>query len=248
MGEVTGSSGTGAFGMSPSPAATPTKRSVFLEDEKDGTPALAEAGDIPTLTVETAAIDATTAAAVEETRQEFFSVQDAGAANRIEQGQLLLKAQAQLARYGTGTFNAMLVAPRPDGFAFKSPTSGYDLMAEAEGKPKRSHKAKRSTNVTTPGRLNEPQLPMNLDGAASPSAPTVEVPDKLPATLDTSHTHTYVAFRSKGVYIPKADVEGFTQWLQSFSNAALSDQFLAWYYEANPSNREESNETATSIQ
>ena len=100
MSEVTESSGTGAGGMPASPVATPSNRSVFLEDEKEGTSALAEAGDIPTLTVETAVIDATTAAAVKETRQEFFSVRDAGAVNRIEQGQLLLKAQAQLARYG----------------------------------------------------------------------------------------------------------------------------------------------------
>jgi hypothetical protein len=133
---VTESSGMGTGGMPP--VATPSKRSAFLEDETDGTPALAEEGDIPTLTVETAVIDEATAAAVEETRQEFFSVRDAGAVNRIEQGQLLLKAQAQLARYGTGTFNAMLVAPRPDGFGLRSPTSAYDLMAEAEGKPKRS--------------------------------------------------------------------------------------------------------------
>jgi hypothetical protein len=89
---------------------------------------------------------------------------------------------------------------------------------------------------------------MYLDGAASPSEPVIEVPDKLPGTLDTSHTHTYVPFRWKGVYVPKADVEGFTQWLQTFSNAALSDQFLVWYHDANPSNKEESNETNISVQ
>ena len=142
----------------------------------------------------------------------------------------------------------MLVAPRPDGFGLRSPTSAYDLMAEAEGKPKRSHKRKKKSGDGTPGRLNDPQLPMNLDGASSPSEPVTEIPNQLPATLDTSHTHTYVPFRAKGVYIPKADVEGFTTWLQSFSNAALSDQFLAWYREANPNIQEESDETATSIQ
>jgi hypothetical protein len=245
---VTESPGMGPGGMIPGPR--PSKRSAFLDDETDGTPALAEAGDIPTLTVEAPVIDEATAAAVEETRQEFFRVRDAGAANRIKQGHLLLEAQEQLAQYGTGIFTAMLLAARPDGFGFKSPTSAYDLMAEATGKPKRSHKRKNTGGDPTPGRSNaEPTfLPFNPDGASSPSEP-VSIPDELPTSLDTSHTHTYVPFRFKGVYVPKADVEEFTAWLKTFSNSAFSDQFLAWYRTSNPNEqKEKSNETNISIQ
>jgi len=255
MMEVTENSGTGAGGMPPTPVATPSNRLVFLEDEGDGRPALAEAGgNTPTPAVEATdgqLMDEATAAAVQETRLAFFAAWDAGEANRIRQGQLLLKAQAQLAKYGTGTFTAMLFAPRPEGFGFKSATSAYELMAEAEGKSKRSHKRKKLAG-STPGRSNaEPEsLPMNLDGASSSSDPVVGIPDDQPATLDTSHTHTYVPFRCKGIYVPKSDVGGFTTWLQSFSNAALSDQFLAWYQAANTSSRQEekSHETSTSIQ
>ena len=254
MSEVTESSGTGARGMPPSPVAMPSERSVFLEDEKNGRPAPAETGDnASTPMTEVAAapqIDEATHAVVKETLVAFFAVRDSGAANRIQQGHLLLEAQKQLAKYGNGTFNAMLVAPRPEGFAFRSPTSAYDLMAEATGKPKRSHKRKNTGGDPTPGRSNaEPTfLPINLDGASSPSGP-VSIPDELPTGLDTSHTHTYVPFRFKGVYVPKADVEGFTAWLKTFSNAAFSDQFLAWYRTANPNEqKEESNETNISIQ
>lgn len=91
-------------------------------------------------------------------------------------------------------------------------------------------------------------MPINLEGVAYPADPG-GTPDDLPATLDTSHTHTYVPFGFKGVYIPKTDVEGFTTWLQSFSNAVLSDQFLAWYRAANCNpQKEQSNETNSSIQ
>jgi hypothetical protein len=232
--EVTESSGTGAGGMPPTTVAKPGKRLTFLADEAEQ------------LATPPQAIDEATAAALEETRQAFFGVRDAGAPNRIEQGQLLLKAQAQLARYGTGTFTAMLLAPRPKGFALRSASCAYELMAEAAGKPKRSHKtkhgkAKQGTDVSTPGRSNaQPEfLPINLDGASSPVDP-VGIPDDQPAALDTSHTRTYVPFGLKGVYVPKADVEGFTTWLQAFSSAELSTQFLAWYRAANPSSQEES--------
>jgi len=276
--------------MPPTPAAIPRKRLLFPEDENDGAPT--EAGGNSTAPAGEL-LDAATASAVQETRQAFFGVRDAGASNRIEQGQLLRKAQAQLAKYGSGTFTAMLLAPRPAGFAFRSTTSAYDLMAEAEGQPKRSHKATRNTGVSTPGRLNQPPLPLNLEGAAAPTeeakihnslphtldtsdqskrptpgrsnaeaefmlinlegvscpADPGGTPDDLPATLDTSHTPTYVSLGFKGVYIPKTDVEGFTTWLQSFSNAVLSDQFLAWYRAANCNpQKEQSNETNSSIQ
>ncbi|MFI5116870.1 MAG: hypothetical protein ACHP8B_09245 [Terriglobales bacterium] len=253
--EATESSETGAGGLPPTPGATPSKRLRFFEDEGDGPPAPAGAGgNTPTPAVEATdgqTMDDATAAAVRETRLAFFGVRDAGAANRIEQGQLLLAAQAQLAKYGTGTFTAMLVAPRPDGFGFKSATSAYELMAEAEGKPKRSHKAKLSTGVSTPGRSNEATLPLplNLDGASlSPSDPVVGIPDDLPATLDTSHTSVYVRFSVNGVYVPKAQVAGFTAWLRTLSSSALSDQFLALYQAANPSRQEESNAASPSIQ
>lgn len=125
--EVTESSGTGAGGLPPTPGAMPSKRLSFLDGgDWDETPAPAEAGgNTPTPAVEATAgqiMDEATAAAVRETREAFFVARDAGAANRIEQGQLLLAAQAQLAKYGTGTFTAMLLAPRPDGFGFKSAT------------------------------------------------------------------------------------------------------------------------------
>lgn len=271
-------------------ATTPRQRLTFLADEAQVLASPRNAA--PTAQPLCQAIDPATAAAVEETRKAFFGVRDAGASNRIEQGQLLRKAHAQLAKYGTGTFTAMLLAPRPEGFGFKSATCAYDLMAEAEGQPKRSHKSNRNTGVSTPGRLNQAPLPLNIEGAVAPTEeakihnnlpdtldtsdqskrPTpgrsnaeaefmpinlegVSCPadpggpaDDLPANLDTSHTHTYVPFGFKGVYIPKTDVEAFTTWLQSFSNAALSDQFLAWYHEANPSNEEQSNETNSSIQ
>ena len=106
--EVTESSGTRASGNTPPPAVGATGGQI---------------------------LDEATAAAVRETRLAFFGVRDAGAANRVQQGQLLLAAQAQLAKYGTGTFTAMLLAPRPEGFGFKSTSSAYELMAEAEGKP-----------------------------------------------------------------------------------------------------------------
>jgi hypothetical protein len=253
---VTENSGRGFAGVPPTPAALPRKGLVIHEDEedeKDGTPALVEAsGDrtTPAVVATTGQImDQATTAAVEKTRLAFFAAWDEGAANRIRQGQLLLEAQEKLAKYGTGTFNAMLIAARPDGFGFKSPTSAYDLMSEAKGKPKRSHKPKKATGPT-PGRSNgQPEsLPMNLDGAPSPFIP-VEIPADLATALDTSHTHTYVPFRFKGVYVPKADVEGFAAWIEAFSPTQLSAQFLAWYQAANSrSRREESNETTTSIQ
>jgi hypothetical protein len=124
-------------------------------------------------------------------------------------------------------------------------------MAEAEGKPKRSHKAKGSAGDSTPGRSNAQLafLPLNRDGASGPpSDPVVGIPDDLPSTLDTSHTSIYVPFPVKGVYVPKEHEPGFTAWLQSFSRAALSDQFLTWYQEANPSKQEESNAASRFIQ
>ena len=99
-------------------ATTPRQRLTFLEDEAQvlASPRNAVSATEPLCE----AIDPATAAAVKETRQAFFGVRDAGASNRVEQGQLLRKAQAQLAKYGSGTFTAMLLAPRPQGFGFKS--------------------------------------------------------------------------------------------------------------------------------
>jgi hypothetical protein len=113
--EVTESSGTGAGGMPPTPGAASSKRLRFLDDEADGTPTAAAAGgNTPTPAVGATGgqvMDEATAATVRETRLTFFGVRDAGGANRVKQGQLLLEAQEQLAKYGTGTFTAMLVAP-----------------------------------------------------------------------------------------------------------------------------------------
>jgi len=236
--------------MLPFPAQIATKRLVFLENDRDEArpPAPAEASD----DVAGQQIDEATAAKVLETRFAFFAAWDAGAAHRIKQGHLLRAAQAQLAKYGAGTFTAMLLAPRPGGFGFKSATTAYDLIAEAEGKPKRSHKSKAS-KVSTPRRSNQTmaQLPINLDGAKALSVAD-DITENLlglPTTLDTSHTDTYVPFHWKGVYIPKADVEGVKKWLQTISNAELSLQFLSWYRAANVGTlEEESDETNPSIQ
>jgi hypothetical protein len=124
-------------------------------------------------------------------------------------------------------------------------------MAEAEGKPKRAHKAKRSASVSTPGRSNAQPvfLPLNLDGASSfPDDPLVGIPDGQPATLDTSHTSVYVPFPVKGVYVPKVHEPAFTPWLRTLSSSALSAQFLAWYQAANPTRQEESDAASRFIQ
>lgn len=266
MSIVIESSGTGAGGMPPTlPAAIPRKQ---LEGEKDETPpAVPAVADQPQAQTTVAAqeIDEVTAVAVAETRLAYFAVWDAGKANRRKQGSLLLKAQAQLAKYGSGTFTAMLLAPRPDGFGFKSATSAYDLMAEAKGKPKRSHKCKGNGAHSTPGRSNEgapspvsvegetapaneeAPLPMNVEGEVAQSEECV-VPEDLPVILDTTHTHVYVAFPFKGVYVPKSYIAGFTAWLKKIPHAALSCQFLAWYQTENPGGEEVRDETNPTIQ
>ncbi len=116
-------------------------------------------------------IDESTAAALQLTCNAFFVAQDEEVASRLKQGRLLLEAQAQLAKYGSGTFTAVLLAPRPEGFGFKSTTSAYDLMAEAAGKPKRSHKGKGEEGDTRPpeGSNESPALPPNSGVAPVPS-------------------------------------------------------------------------------
>ena len=252
--QLTDSLGTGGSGMPPTPTKSPRKQLLSFEQAKADHLATSEAEDRGNTSAskvapfDVPAIDQATAAAVAETRNKFFAVRDAGAANRKEQGQLLLRVQDQLAKYGAGTFTAMLLAARPEGFGFKSTTSAYDLIDEAQGRPKRSHKAKPSTGISTPGRSNETaRLPLNLDGAPLPTV-QAEVPDDLPATLDTSHTHTYVSLPFKGIYVPKEHLEGFTVWLKSFSPAALSCQFVTWYQAASPASQEENNAASPIIQ
>lgn len=98
--DVTGCSGTGAGGMLPTPGATPSKRLRFLDGgDWDETPVLAEPGGNmpPTPPVGATAgptIDEATAIAVKQTPEEFFVVRDAGAANHINQGQLLRQQTA----------------------------------------------------------------------------------------------------------------------------------------------------------
>jgi len=99
MMEVTGSSGTGAGVMPPTPGATPRKRLSFLDggawDERP-TPAAA-AGNTPVPAVGATAgqiMDEATAAAVKQTREEFFVVRNEGAAKGVKQGQLLLQQTA----------------------------------------------------------------------------------------------------------------------------------------------------------
>ena len=261
--------GTGAGGMPPVVAG---RKILALQEEEaqpEAEPLNAEQQSTDSSSIATPTIiltiDEATTAAVEQTRNEFFKVRDAGETNRIKQGQLLLLAQEQLAKYGTGTFTAMLLAPRPEGFGFKSATSAYDLLDEAKGKPKRSHKRKGSGPDSTPGRSNEgmplPEsvegetapaneeapLPMNVEGEPASDEECV-VPEDLPVTLDTTHTHVYVAFPFKGVYVPKASVAGFTEWLKKIPHAVLSGQLLAWYQTENSDGQEVHDEANPTIQ
>ena len=246
---VTESFETDAGTMLPVPAPEPNGLTSLPDEVETELPRDATDSDITPL-VEP--IDADTAGELQDTRAKFYAVRAAGAANRIEQGHLLIEAQAQLAKYGTGTFTKMLLAPPPDGFGFKSATSAYELIAEAKGNPKRSH-GKRSDGASTPGRSNEQPpaaLPLNLGFVTTPAttAESLDSTDELPEMLDTSHTHVYVALPCKGVYVPKADVVGFTAWLEKFSTAGFSEQFLAWYHAANTGSQEESNAPTPAVQ
>jgi hypothetical protein len=260
--------GTGAGGMPPVVASQKTiaclgaaqaQPETFGPEQPDTT---STSITVPTILPP---LDEATAAAVEQTRVAFFRIRAAGAANRIKQGELLLLAQAQLAKYGSGTFTAMLLEPRPAGFGFKSATSAYDLMDEAKGKPKRSHRRKGGGADSTPGRSNEAasspvsvegetapadddaQLPMNVEGEVVQSEECA-VPQDLPLTLDTAHTHVYAPFPFKGVYVPKADHAGFTAWLKKIPHAVLSCHFLAWYQAENLVGEEVSDEANPTIQ
>lgn len=102
---------TGAGGMPPSlPAAVPLKQVAFLEAENDElaapeNPALALPPSPP--------LDAATVGALQQTRTKFFEIRDAGAANRREQGQLLLQAQAQLAKVRQWHLHRYAADPTP---------------------------------------------------------------------------------------------------------------------------------------
>jgi hypothetical protein len=93
-------------------------------------------------------------------------------------------------------------------------------------------------------------LPITVDAVPTSTAGQ-ELPAALeslpPATLDTSHTDTYVPLPLKGVYVPKAEVEGFTVWLQALARAPHAEQslqFLSWYRAANTDTQKEANHEA----
>ena len=155
-------------------------------------------------------------------------------------------------------------------------------MAEAAGKPKRSHKGKGEEGDTRPpeGSNKSSALPTVsgvaqvpseqatkpgandcTPGRSNASAPLalalaeslvvgeqVEVPNELPATLDTSHTSVYVRLPVPGVYIPKMHVASFTAWLGQFSSTTFSVQWLAWFQAAQSTELEGTNAENSIIQ